>query len=184
MYIHRTSVEIIKIALAAAQYYSIRCKDVLLGTTSWLRERYEATGNETFLHKAVQHIYAYIELGFPFQDHIDEFRVITDYLGKPLEELFPEEIWKYTKIKLTKTAIHDLLGNWNSRLQSMKVADVINDIYDNVTNMREGEYLYHSGKMLTQDNADILWEHTFILYIQAEEAIFHDVIKNKYYVFE
>lgn len=184
MYIHRTTVEIIKLTLANASYHSISKKDFLLGSIRLLQERYTDTGNRNLLYKAIQHVYAYIELGFAFERHIDEFKEITECLKLSMEDVFPEELWKYKKIKLAKTEIYDLLGRWNPRLHSMKVAQVINDIYDNVLHMREGEYLYHSGKLLAQDKDDALWEQTFKLYIQEGEAIFYDVNHNKYYAFE
>ena len=97
------------------------------------------------------------------------------------EEIFSPIKYRYKKIPLTSTNIRNLLGRWNPRLHSMKINDAVQDIKDKVSNKKEGIYLYHSGKIIKQEGEKILWEQTYKLYVQNDEAIFHDINKNKYY---
>lgn len=180
----KVKIEAIKLAVSGLYVIGVSTKDILLESIHSLREQYEWTKEECLLYKAVHHIYAYIELGYPFEDGSDVFEVISNYLKLDMRTVFPEKIWKYTQIKLSKSKIRNMIGRWNPRFQSMKIDDVVKDIYDNVSNHRIGDYLYHTGKVLVKDNNDILWQQTYWLHIREDEAVFHDVIKNKYYIFE
>lgn len=77
-----------------------------------------------------------------------------------------------------------MLGRWNPKLHSMKISDVVSDIYNKIIEKKAGEYLYYSGRVISSNESDALWEQTYWLYIRTEEAVFHDVNKNRYYVFE
>ena len=103
-------------------------------------------------------------------------------MGKEAEEVFPESRYFYRKLKLNKTNVRNLLGKWNSRLQSMKVEEVVSDIIEKVQEKKEGEYVYHSGKVIKETKEKTLWEHTFKLFVKQDEAVFYDINKNKHYV--
>lgn len=172
----------IKLALYSVDVFGETEKEILIKSVSCLREIYERCGDVIYLKKAVWHIYAYLELGFPFESGAKEFQAVLSHLGKSAEEVFPPSRYFYRKMKLNKTNIRNLLGKWNSRLQSMKVEEAVLDIIDKIQEKREGEYIYHSGRVVEQTEQKTLWEHTFKLYVKQDEAIFYDVNKNKYYI--
>lgn len=183
MLYNNVEVQIIKIAVQNMESLGLVSKDILLKSIMWLKESYEKFQVTEYLEKAVWHIYAYLELGFPYEDGSDLFRVILEYLQLDIEEVFPERKWLYKRVPLNKTNVRNLLGRWNPGLHSMKISDVVEDILNKVSTMQEGEYLYNSGKVISQNQDQMLWENTFKLYIRHEDATFHDVINNKYYVF-
>lgn len=177
-------VEAIKLAVSGLYVTGISSKNILMESIRVLREQYEWIGEKNLLYKAVNHIYAYIDLGYPFEEEIEEFDKITKYLGYTLQEIFPERMWKYTRVRLNKTRIRNLIGKWNPRIQSMKIEDVVSDIYNKVSGREVGNYLYHTGKILVNDKNGTLWQQTYWLYVREDEAVFHDINRNKYYIFE
>lgn len=172
----------IKLALYNVDAFGETEKEILIKSIAWLREIYEREGNAIYLKKAVWHIYAYLELGFPFESGADEFRTILEFLGKSVEEVFPESQYCTRKLKLNKTNVRNVLGKWNSRFQSMKMEDAVSDIIEKVQARQEGKYTYHSGKVIKESGNKTLWEHTFKLYVGQDEAVFCDLCKNKYYI--
>ena len=174
-------VYILWMAVCNIESVGLSGQEVLLQSIIWLRERYEQTENKKYLEKAIQNIYAYLEQGYSYETGKKEFQIILDYFGMQEEEIFSPIKYRYKKIPLTSTNIRNLLGRWNPRLHSMKINDAVQDIKDKVSNKKEGIYLYHSGKIIKQEGEKILWEQTYKLYVQNDEAIFHDINKNKYY---
>ena len=174
-------VQILKMAVCNIESVGLSGREVLLDSIIWLREKYEATDDKKYLKKAVQNIYAYLELGYAYETGKKEFQAVLDYLGIPAEDIFSPAKYHYKKVALTNTNIRNLLGRWNPRFHCMKINDVVQDIKDKVSNKKEGTYLYHSGKIITQEGEEALWEQTYKLYIQNGDAVFHDINKNKYY---
>ncbi len=177
-------IEGIKMAVCNIENRGLNSRDSLLSSISYLRWKYELTGEKEYLFKTISHIYAYLELGFPYERGKQEFLKVTSYLDIDIDYIFPEQKWRNQKILLTKTNIRNLLGRWNPGLHCMKISDVVEDIIEKVQNRQEGEYLYHSGKILTQEGSETLWENTFKLYIEENEAILQDVNRQKYYELE
>lgn len=172
----------IKLALYNVDVFGETEKEILIKSVVWLRDIYERHGDVIYLKKAVWHIYAYLELGFPFESGAKEFQAVLSHMGKSAEEVFPASRYFCRKVKLNKTNIRNLLGKWNSRLQSMKVEEAVTDIIKKIQEKQEGEYIYHSGKAIEETADKTLWEHTFKLYVKQDEAIFYDINKNKFYV--
>lgn len=174
-------VQILKMAVCNIESVGLSGSKVLLNSIIWLRERYEATNDKKYLKKAVQNMYAYLEQGYAYETEKKEFQIVLDYLGIQAEEVFSPTKYHYKKVTLSNTNIRNLLGRWNPRFHCMKINDVVWDIIDKVSNKKEGTYQYYSGKIITQEGEDTLWEQTYKLYIQEGAAVFHDVNKNKYY---
>ncbi len=172
----------IKLALYNVDVFGEAEKGILIKSITWLKEFYDKSGDDIYLQKAIWHIYAYLELGFPFESGTEEFQAVLERMGKEAEEVFPESRYFYRKLKLNKTNVRNLLGKWNSRLQSMKVEEVVSDIIEKVQEKKEGEYVYHSGKVIKETKEKTLWEHTFKLFVKQDEAVFYDINKNKHYV--
>lgn len=174
-------VQSIKLAVSGIESLNISSKQVLLSSIVYLGDNYKRLYDQGYLKKALWHIYAYLELGFPYEDGKNIFESIFQELKLTQKEVF---LGKYTlkKTALNRSSIRKILGKWNPKLHSMKVNEAVEDIMENISNKRRGVYVYHSGRVLIEDKMNILWEKTFKLYVQ-EEVVFHDVNKNKYYVF-
>lgn len=184
MYYDSIMVATIKLAVANLERVGAISKEVLLESIGWLRLKYEQEKDPIFLHKAICHVYAYLELGFPYEDGVHEFQKVLNYLNLDKDTAFSSLQCKSKKLKVTKYNIRNILGRWNPRLHSMKIAEVVSDIYDKVIEKKIGEYLYYSGKIISSSESDTLWEQTYWLYVHTDEAILYDVNRNKYYVFE
>lgn len=176
-------IKAIMIALGNIESIGEKSKEILLKSIVWLRKYYERSLDRGFLEKAVWHAYAYLNLGFPYEEIEKEIQKIVAYLGTDIQEVFPEKQWKYRKMKLTKTNVRNLIGRWNPKLHSMNITDVVEDIIQNVREKRVGEYLYYSGKRIEQEGEKTLWEQTYKLYVNQDEAILHALNKNVYYMF-
>lgn len=175
-------VEVIKISLCNIESLGLSGKDILEQSVIWLREKYEITGDARYLDKAVWHIYAYLEMGYPYESGRENFQTVLDALGEKEEDVFPKRSWGKKKVPLKKMRINQLLGKWNRGLQSMKISDAVEDIIEKSLNRQIGEYTYHCGKIIRQDGENTLWENTCKLYVREEEVVFHNVNKGKYYI--
>lgn len=177
-------VDCIILALSEYGYRTLSAKEMLLDSIVWLRENYLRTQDDTILIKAVNHAYAFLQMGYDYNVGKNIFEMLVKDLGMSVEEVFPAKEWIYRKRPLTKVGIRNVMGRWNPNLQSMKINDVVQDIFDNIRYQRAGEYLYHSGRVLCQESEKTLWENTYRLYVTEDENIFHDVNHNQYYTFE
>lgn len=180
-----SKVEVEGIKLAVSKFYrtdAILCREILIESICWLMSRYDRLGDDKDLRKALCHIQAFAELGFPYEDVKEETAEIFDLL-KENEEV-RKEFRKhfFEKIVINKTRINQLLGRWNPARQSMHIGDAVNDIIQKVTDREQGTYLYYCGKQIAEDKNSKLWEHTFRLQIHNDDAIFHNVNQNKYYL--
>lgn len=173
----------IKISVAGIETLGISSKQVLLKSIKYLCSDFEKSQEISYLNKAMWHIYAYMELGYPFQDGEELFHTILDYLHLDKKDVFPDEKWLYKAMPLSKSAIRNILGKWSPNLHSMKITDAVEDIIKNITEKRSGVYAYYSGKVIAQDEDKTLWDKTFKLYIQSDEAVLYDVNRNRYYTF-
>lgn len=182
MLYNAVEIKAIMIALGNVESIGANSKEILLKSIIWLREYYEKSSNVGFLEKAVWHVYAYLNLGLPYEEIENEIQIIVAYLNIDIQTVFPENRWKYQKTKLTKTNVRNLLGRWNPKLHSMNISDVVEDIMKNVREKRVGEYTYCSGKIVEQEGENTLWEQTYKLYIYQDEAILYAVNRNKYYM--
>lgn len=179
----KVDVQIIKLAVTNIESQGMSSRQVLMDSIRWLTEKYVETLEVKYLNKAVLHIYCYLELGYPYDLGRKEFNLILQYLGKSEEELFPKKKYKYNKIALSRANVKKILGRWNPKLHCMKIDEVIDDIMKKIKNKDCGEYSYYSGRVLTETDEKCLWERTFKLYVDVEEAIFHHLNENKYYFF-
>lgn len=173
----------IKISVAGIETLGISSKQVLLKSIKYLCSDFEKSQEISYLNKAMWHIYAYMELGYPFRDGEEVFHTILDYLHLDKKDVFPDEKWLYKAMPLSKSAIRNILGKWSPNLHSMKITDAVEDIIKNITEKRSGVYAYYSGKVIAQDEDKTLWDKTFKLYIQSDEAVLYDVNRNRYYTF-
>ena len=74
-------VEVIKLGLFNIEALGLSSKEVLEQSVIWLREKYETTGDARYLDKAVWHIYAYLEMGYPYESVRAKFQAVLEALG-------------------------------------------------------------------------------------------------------
>ena len=184
MLYNRVAVAAIKLGAGNVEQMGKNSKTVLIESIQWLKEQYERTEDISYLEKAVWHIYAYMEMGYIYDDGQEEFDSVLHLLGKNREDLFPKSKWNLIRVPLSKTKINTILGKWNPKLQSMKVTEAVDDIICHAKNREEGTYLYHCGKVIAEEGDEKLWQNTFRLYINQDEAILHNVNQNRYYLLE
>ena len=182
MVYNQVEIKAIQLSLGNLENQGISVKEVLLHSIDWLDEKYKATADIRYIYKAIWHIFAYLEFGFLYDDGKDRFCEIVKCVRKKPEEIFADYINKYKIVPLKKSAIRKLLGRWNPKLHSMKIEDAVNDIIEKVTKKELGKFLYHSGKVIVENDKASLWEHTFWLFIKEDEILFYDVNKNIYYM--
>ena len=180
---NEVEVKAILIAVHNIENVGLNSKKVLLNSIEWLRCQYEITQDESFLIKAVWHIYAYLELGYPYISGELEFNRILNCLQLDINTVFPKKGWAYKKVALKKSNINQILGRWHPHFQSMKIEAAILDIIDKVENKKIGSFIYHCGKMLEQKDNKALWEKTFVLRVTEDEAVLQDVNKSNTYSF-
>ncbi len=183
MFYNSVEVKTIMIAVQNVESIGGSSRLILLNSITWLREQYEHTKDIIYLKKAVWHIYAYLELGYPYESGRIEFDKIVWYLNLNVESLFPKKDWEYKRISLTKANVNRLLGKWNAHFQSMRIDDAVFDIIHKVKNKEMGKYVYHCGRVIEEYEDQVLWEKTFMLHITEAEAILQDINKGKYYLF-
>ena len=98
MLYNTVQVEVIKLGICNIEGLGLSSKDILIRSVAWLREKYEMFHEELYLQKAVWHIYAYLDLGFPYEEGQKEFQKILSHLKLTVEEVFPLTKWNYKKM--------------------------------------------------------------------------------------
>ena len=181
MYYNLVQIEAIKLAVWNAESRKRFSKEILKESITWLIEAYQHSSDEFFLEKAFIHIYAYLDLGFSYEEISGQIAYITENLAVDDEDMEELKKRRYPRIKLSKSNIRSLMGRWNPVLHSMTITEVVDDIYEKTVEKLEGEYLYHCGKIISSQDEECLWQHTYKLYINDGDALFQDVNRYKYY---
>ena len=88
---NEVEVKAILIAVHNIENVGLNSKKVLLNSIEWLRCQYEITQDESFLIKAVWHIYAYLELGYPYENGELEFNRVLNYLQLDINDVFSKK---------------------------------------------------------------------------------------------
>ncbi|MDO4313517.1 MAG: hypothetical protein Q4C52_10585 [Eubacteriales bacterium] len=183
MFYNMAEVQIIKLAVWNLEGLDNSSRDALLGSISWLTDKYKRTEDKEYLIKAVWHIYAYIELGFPHSDVEQEYQLALIGLNMEDDDWLFGFLQNIKKIPLTRIGISGVLGRWNPKLHSMPIQEAVTDIMQKVSDKKYGKYLYHSGKEIARDKDSALWESTFRLCVSKNGSILQDLNKSKYYMF-
>ena len=182
MLYNSVEVEAVKLSVVNIKNKELLTKDILIKSIVCLKENYVMHHEKQFLYKAMWYIYAYIELGFSYSDGRPVFEEVMQLLG--IDSLYVEKQINCKIIKVNKTNIRNLLGRWNPMLHSMKIEEAVNDIINKISKVQIGEYIYHCGKIVEENEDRVLWEHTFKLYVEKSQIFLHDINKNQYYFFE
>lgn len=147
-------------------------KDVV---TECYRRHLSTSDPCVFLQTARDYILAYLDLGFSYLEHQELFDQVLSacgYDGNQIASLHKIN----TVVKLSKTQLQNILGKWSpSPNNSHTKAQAINEIIGLVTSGEKGIRHYYTAKK------DGSYSTLFYLQITDHDAIFHDVIQNKYY---
>lgn len=180
----RTEVEAVKLAVSNLVVGDADCKRIVEHSICTLLELYEAQAKEEYLKKALVHMTAYLELGFPYEDMQKIFDTVLLKLNLKREEVFKRNCYAMKRIPLKKCHVKSLLGRWNPKFHSHKIGDAVNDIMSKAAAKKAGTYLYHSGKVILETEEQTIWEKTFYLHVTENGSIVYDVSRNRYYTFD
>lgn len=111
---NEVEVKAILIAVHNIENVGLNSKKVLLNSIEWLRCQYEITQDESFLIKAVWHIYAYLELGYPYISGELEFNRILNCLQLDINTVFPKKGWAYKKSGIEEIKYKSNIGKMAS----------------------------------------------------------------------
>lgn len=168
-------VEAIKLAAGSVQYKTLSVTDTLKSAISQLYEYYCYTKRENYLHVALLHIQAYMEMGFTYESGSDIFDKILSCLDTCKEEAFPQKFYTSKKVKVNKSQIKSMIRRWPaSGKQNMRLDEVVEDIIHKVKSKKKG--IFHYKCEVTRD--------IYELVINDEEMFFHDLVRGVFYTFE
>lgn len=68
MFYNKVEVAVVKLAVANMEALGLSAAEVLLQSVFWLKDQYEISHRKEYLEKAIWHIFAYLELGYIFED--------------------------------------------------------------------------------------------------------------------
>ena len=179
----RAEVEAVKLALGNIKARETNSKKILEQSICTLVDLYEAQSEDVLLEKALVHMTAYLELGFPYVDMQKTFDVILQKYHLNMDQIVDKSYYVIKKRPLRKCHVKAILGRWNPKLHSHKIDDAVNDIIRRITHKEKGTYLYHTGKIVAETEGQVVWEKTFYLYVTENDSLVYDVNRNQYYTF-
>ena len=168
-------VEAIKLAAGSVQYKTMSVTDTLKCAICLLYEYYCYTRRENYLHVALLHIQAYMEMGFTYESGSDVFDKILNCLDTSKEEAFPQKYYSSKRVKVNKSQIKSMIRRWPaSGNQTMRLDEVVEDIIHKVKSQEKG--IFHYKCEVTKD--------IYELVINETEMFFHDLARGMFYTFE
>lgn len=168
-------VESIKLATGTFQYKSISVPKTMIDSIRYLYSLYNLSKDEKYIELATAHIYAYLDMGFPYGEEKGLFDDILQLSGENKEIYMDLEYKNKRRIPLTKMSIRNLIGRWPaSPKQDMKIGQVVEDIINKVMNHEIGVYHYQS----------VVTKESYELIVEDDESIFHNFQTGKFYLME
>lgn len=140
-------VTIIKLAYGNLYMGKISIKETLIQVISYYYEYYTITKDSKFKQLILDHVQAYLELGFSYEE-ICEFsdEILKDILGAQKDLFIRQHGTRQKKVNLSKEQISNILGSWKkAKLNSGKKTEIIDDIYYKIKNHICGVYEYHTN---------------------------------------
>lgn len=140
-------VAIIKLAYSNLYMEKISIKETLIQVISFYYDYYGITNDLRFKQLILDHVQAYLELGFPYEEtsqFCDE--ILNDLLGKEKDIFIRLHSFHKKKVNLSKEQISNILGSWKkAKSNSGKKTEIIDDIYYKIKNHICGVYEYHTN---------------------------------------
>lgn len=119
---------------------------------------YQLTNDNEHLFMAVDHITAYLELGYTYDSLSELFNDTLAKLQTSKEEVFNRPFYCAERIRINKTQIGNMLGRWCYKKNEMKKSEVVADIMRHIVDNDIGTYTYKNSR------------GEFILVITADEV--------------
>lgn len=176
-------IEAVKTAIKSVGRGKAGEKEILAKSIRWLWIFYQMEPKQEYLAAAYVHMTAYQEMGFPYGEYQELFDTILGVMGQDKWDLLSAGMYKAEKVPLKKCNVKAILGRWNPNLHSHRINDAVNDIIGNVSETREGTYLYHCGKKVNSDTDEKMWDKTFWLYVTEQGNLLYDSNEKQYYTF-
>ena len=168
-------------SLQTLQNYGISIKKTVEKSLEHLWEWYQESGEEKYLLLAKQHMQAYMNMGFAFNEKNQTICDIINALHQTIADFAPKGYLPGKKVKLNKTQVRSMIGKWRpSRENPMTIGEVVEDIIKKVKDHQMGRYIYRYCRTdcSSEEDAEI-----YELVVGEEESYFHDVRKFRFYTF-
>lgn len=107
---------------------------------------YQLTEDKEHLFMAVDHIMAYLELGYKYDILSELFNDTLTKLETSKDEVFSQKLYRTSRIRCNKTQIEIMLGRWHFKKGELKKPEVIADIIKHVVNNDIGSYTYNETR--------------------------------------
>lgn len=105
---------------------------------------FDLTCKKEYLQWAVDHIEAYLRLGYKYEELGDLFDKVLKELEISREEIFPDKVYRYIQTNANKAQVNRVLGRWAPVVGGIHKEEAINDILKHILNKEIGEYNYCS----------------------------------------
>ncbi|XCP84113.1 hypothetical protein ABXS75_13680 [Roseburia hominis] len=176
---YRAEIEAAKLATSMGARLGVPREKTLLLSIEQILDYYACNPLEEYLTGALIQIQAYLEMGMDYRKHAELFDKVVDMCGLDKDEVFPRRFYGAVKVKLNKSQVRGMLRRWTpSRVEGMKIGQVVEDIMEKVKAHQEGIYYYRNCLNDTKMGDDI-----YELIITKEECYFHDIKCDRYFVF-
>lgn len=178
----KAEVAAVQLALSVLHYQQLEVRPTVQSSIWYLKQQYDQTQDDRYLHAAIPIIQAFLNLGYVYEMEQELFDEIVQELHEKRHSLFPKTIYSEKRIRLTRSQVREMIGRWKpSQENPMKIADVVDDIIKKVSQHEEGHYYYSYKRsaIRAQEEPDL-----YELVITKEESFFHDFKNQKYYTFQ
>lgn len=173
-------IETIKVAIINSSYRTNESLPTLFKKViQRLKKINQLTHSIQYLFDALIYIEAYLELGFEYCTLKDDIDFILNSLNLS-PNIFLVSTTNNLTLKLNRNAIRSVIGRWpKTPNRTLPINALIDDIIQKVQRKQIGVYHYESVQKKTG--------HIYGMYnliIKNDVCYFHDVVNNKYYIFE
>ncbi len=171
----------VELAYRVISYTGLSPKSILILSIQEQKRLYDLHGEKEILEAAVLQIRVYCKMGYLYDSQKVLFDPILSELNMQKKDVLPCRVDHAIQIKkLTKTRIRSMIKGWNvSGKQICTATQLVEEIYQNLVEHRNGVYLYNSEG----DEKSMSRIRSYELVIREEECYFYDMIKDEAYHF-
>lgn len=174
------NLESLKLIICGLFYRNIPVTKTIKSALCYLIDMYGSTSEKIYLEVGYAYICAYIDLGFSYYELEPEANNIFKELNLRKDIEFSKKSLVNAQIPLTHSKLNKMIGRWPASIyNSHKKSDVIDDIVTKITLNQLGEYIYYTASNALKTNASY-----YKLIITKDEAFFHDINKQHFYIIE
>lgn len=172
--------ESLKLIICGLFYRNISVTKTIKSALDNLIKMYDSTSEKIYLETGYAYICAYVDLGFSYFELEPEANNVLKKLNLREDIEFSKKKLVNTRIPLTRSKLNKMIGRWPASIyNSHKKNDVINDIVTKITLNQLGEYIYYTSSNASKTNASY-----YKLIITKDNAFFHNISKQHFYIIE